>query len=60
LTLQLLSPADKAREKLSQEKRERGRDEGGRNSKIQLKERVPRKSATQDPHGSAAPHSTPC
>jgi hypothetical protein len=29
LTLQLLSPVDKAREKLSQERHERGRDEGG-------------------------------
>jgi hypothetical protein len=29
LTLQLLSPADKARERLSQEKHERERDEGG-------------------------------
>jgi hypothetical protein len=33
LTLQLLSPADKAREGLSQEKHERERDEGGGNSK---------------------------
>jgi hypothetical protein len=58
--LQLLSPADKARGKLSQEKHRRGRDEGRGNSKIQQKKCVPGKPATQDLRGSAAPHSACC
>jgi hypothetical protein len=56
-TLQLLSPAGRAREKLSQETHESRRDEG--ENSIQQKY-IPGRFATRDLHGSAAPRSACC
>jgi hypothetical protein len=61
--LQLLSPANKARGKLSQRKRKRGRDErkrGGKKLQSPTEKCVPGTPATWDLHGSAAPRSACC
>jgi hypothetical protein len=61
--LQLLSPANKARGRLSQRKRKRGRNEikrGGNKLQNPIEKCVPGTPATWDLRGSAAPRSARC
>jgi hypothetical protein len=62
-TLQLLLPADKAKGKLSQQKRKRGRNErkrGGKKLQNPIEKCIPGTPSTRDLCGSAAPRSACC